>query len=353
MIEIDGSAGEGGGQVLRTALSLSAWRQQPVLITGIRARRRQPGLKAQHLTAVAMIAQLCDARVEGGEPGSTTLAFRPGAVHGGATAFAVGTAGATTLVAQAALPPLWAHGLQAELTISGGTHVAWSPPVDHLRDVFAPTVIRLGLPIEVELVRYGFYPRGGGRIKVTLSAPAPAAAPAAEPRAIVWERPARRRIRVDATALVAGLPRHIAERMLATAGRSLRAKHWRARERILEVPGGPGAYLFIRISTAADAIAEDGYIAGGFIGLGAPGKPAEVVAEEAVGEALGFLASEAALDSRLADQIVLPALAARRCVSFLTPRVSRHLQTNAATLARFLGPCVEISGEGRVTVRPG
>jgi RNA 3'-terminal phosphate cyclase (ATP) len=235
------------------------------------------------------------------------------------------------------------------LRIGGGTHVTWAPPVEYLSEVYAALLARLGLRLEVELERYGFFPRGGGRIEVTIgdADTAPGAGP------IRLERPPRQHIRIEATAVVASLPRAIAERMLATAARLLGERHWRARERIVELEGPTGTYLFIRVFSRTDAEASGPEcLLGGFTGLGELRKPAEVVGQEAAGEALAFLQSDGSLDCRLADQALLPALIAGRELSFRTDRVTGHLLTQAATIAHFLGPCVEIAGDGRVRVRP-
>jgi RNA 3'-terminal phosphate cyclase (ATP) len=349
MIEIDGSRGEGGGQVLRTALALSAWLGRPFRMTNIRARRTQPGLKAQHLTAVEAVARICGATVEGAEPRSGTLNFLPSRLAPGAYEQEVGTAGATTLVAQAAAIPLLRAAGPSVLRIGGGTHVAWAPPVDYLREVYATLLARLGLRLDVELQRYGFFPRGGGRIEVAIGGSGTASGDGP----IRLERPARQHIRIEATAVVVSLPRAIAERMLATAARMLSERHWRLRERIVELEGPTGTYLFIRVFSHAEAEAPcPDCLLGGFTGLGELRKPAEVVGQEAAGEALAFLQSDASLDCRLADQALLPALIAGRELAFRTDRVTGHLRTQAATIAHFLGPCVEIAGDGRVRVRP-
>lgn len=349
MIEIDGRRGEGGGQVLRTALALSAWLGRPFRMTSIRAGRPQPGLKPQHLTAIEAVARICGATVEGAVPRSGTLTFTPGPTTPGRYDLEVGTAGATTLVAQAATIPLGRAAGPSVLHIGGGTHVAWAPPVDHLRDVYAVLLSWMGLRLEVDLEHYGFFPRGGGRIRVAIEGSG--AVPGGG--VLRLERPPRQHIRIEATAVVVSLPRSIAERMLATATRLLGERHWRARERIVEVAGPAGTYLFLRAFSRSEAEASNPEtLLGGFTGLGEPRKPAEVVGQEAAGEALAFLQSDATLDCRLADQALLPALIAGRELSFRTDRVTGHLRTQAATIARFLGPCVEIAGDGRVRVRP-
>jgi RNA 3'-terminal phosphate cyclase (ATP) len=349
MIEIDGSHGEGGGQVLRTALALSAWLGRPFQMKNIRARRMQPGLKAQHLAAVELVARVCGATVEGAALRSGALRFSPGAVAPGTYEQEVGTAGATTLVAQAAAIPLLRAPGPSRLRIGGGTHVAWAPPADYLRDVYARLLSRMGLRLQVDVTRHGFFPRGGGCIEVEVGGARSDETGAVS--AIRLERPPRHQIRIEATAVVSSLPRTIAERMLATACRMLGERHWRARERIVETAGPTGTYLFIRVFSHADSdMPDDACILGGFTGLGELRKPAEAVGQEAAGEALAFLQSEAALDCRLADQVLLSALVAGCQLTFHTDRLSQHLRTQAETIAHFLGPCVRLASDGKVSV---
>src|SRR6185436_13785565 len=168
MISIDGSFGEGGGQILRTALSLSLATGAPFRIENIRAQRPKPGLLRQHLTAVQAAAAVGRAHVEGHTAGSLALTFTPTGVFPGDYAFAVGTAGSATLVLQTILPPLLAAGGRTVVTLEGGTHNPWAPPFDFLKRVFLPIVNRLGPRVEVALERYGFYPAGGGRFSVTI-----------------------------------------------------------------------------------------------------------------------------------------------------------------------------------------
>jgi RNA 3'-terminal phosphate cyclase (ATP) len=360
MVHIDGREGEGGGQVLRTALALSACLERPFVITNIRANRTQPGLKAQHLAAVAAVARICQAKVEGAALGSRELHFTPGPLTPGEYEAAVGTAGATTLVAQAALLPLLHAPGPSRLRMSGGTHVAWSPPFEHTAGCLLPLLSMLGYSARAGLGRHGFYPRGGGRIEVATRGGGPAAPPAR----LVLQRPARAQICVRATALVCALPRTIAERMLMVATRLLAERGWACEERVVErsgPTGSVGTYLFIHVFHAADLAAtgapaaerpavEGGWIAGGFTGLGERGKPAERVAREAAAEALSFLESDASLDARLADQILVPAALAGVELDFRTERISNHLRTNAATLAHFLESRVEADAAGRVRV---
>ena len=347
MIELDGSRGEGGGQVLRTALTLSACLRLPSHMIHNRARPRQPGLKAQHLAATRAVASLCGAKLSGDEVGSRELRFQPGPLRSGTYAHDVGTAGATSLVAQAALLPLLRAPGPSRLAVSGGTHVAWAPPFDYLRDIYVPFLRLLGHDVSVELERYGFYPRGGGRIAIGTPGDS-----REQDRCLLFERPARRHVRVDVTAVVCSLPRHIAERMTKVVRVALSAKHWSVRERIVELEGPTGTYVYIRVHTRREPTSAGGsWIAGGFTGLGALRKPAEEVGAEAAREALAFLGTDACFDPHLADQVLLPAVLSGTDLTFTTSCVSHHLETQAETLAQFVGPCVEIGPRGRIRVR--
>ncbi len=334
MIHIDGSQGEGGGQVLRTSLALSACIRTPLRIDAIRAGRKKPGLMAQHLAATLAVRGICDARCSGAELGSQTLEFHPGSLRPGRFRREVGSAGATALVAQAALPPLVQADGPSELAVVGGTHVAWSPPFEYLSEVYLPTLRLMGWHAKAELVTHGFYPRGGGKIRLRTWG----ADPAGEaPASLIFERPPRNRLRIHLHAVVCDLPRTIAERMIKTSATCLRAKKWRVRETISEVSAPhQGTYLFIRVSNRDEPPAGGGaYVAGGFTGLGKIRKPAEQVAEEAAGEALAFLGCGAAIDERLADQILVPAAISGLEVRFRTSRLTTHLRTQAAIIEQF------------------
>src|SRR3954470_7924061 len=164
MIEIDGSQGEGGGQILRSSLSLAVCTQQPFRITNIRAKREKPGLMRQHLTAVRAAAEICNASVEGDAVGSRELTFQPGALKAGDYSFAIGTAGSCTLVLQTVLIPLLVADGLSTVRISGGTHNKGAPPFDFLQRAFLPLLRRMGAQIDLTLIQYGFYPKGGGEI---------------------------------------------------------------------------------------------------------------------------------------------------------------------------------------------
>lgn len=338
MLEIDGTMGEGGGQILRTSLALSLITGEPFRIVRIRGGRRRPGLLAQHLTAVRAAAEIGSARVEGAAKGSSELVFRPGAVRPGSYRFDTGTAGSATLVLQAVLPALLTAGGAFELELVGGTHNPHAPPFPFLQETFLPFLRRMGARVEAELVRSGFYPAGGGELRVRVEG-------AGELRPVeLLERGALRERR--ATAVVARLPRHVAERELAEVARRL---GWTDEELAVEEAEesrGPGNALFLRL--AFDEVTEV------ISAFGERGKPAERVAAEAVAEAEEYLAAGVPVGRHLADQLLLP-LAIAGGGTFRTLPPTLHTETNAEVIGRFLGPCVNLAGESearwRITVR--
>ncbi|MDJ0945299.1 MAG: RNA 3'-terminal phosphate cyclase [Kiloniellales bacterium] len=351
---IDGSYGEGGGQILRSAICLSAIEQRPVRIVKIRAGRPKPGLAAQHLTTVRALAALCGAALEGDELGSSTLTFAPaGSVRPGdylfdvAEARAGGSAGATSLVLQtAALPLALAHG-RSSLTLRGGTHVPWSPPYDYLKDVWVPTLRRTGVRLSVELHAWGWYPRGQGEIYSSIQGLDRGSERGAL-KPIDLTDPGRLE-RISGRAVAANLPQHIALRMS---------------ERASALTADLGADVSIRAETVQAACpgagifftAEHEHVRCGFSALGKRGKPAEQVAEEAVQALRRHRSSGAALDSHLPDQILLPLAFAEGPSRFSAECISRHFETNAWVLEQFDLARFAIerraSGAGVVTVSP-
>jgi RNA 3'-terminal phosphate cyclase (ATP) len=333
-ITIDGSDGEGGGQVLRTALSLSVATRQPFRIDHIRAGREKPGLLRQHLTAVQAAAAISGAHVDGDALGSRALTFTPGEVAAGDYTFSVGSAGSATLVLQTVLPPLLLARGRSTVTLEGGTHNQWAPPFDFLQRVFLAVVNRLGPRVEACLIRPGFYPAGGGRFTVTVE-PAP--------RLARLEWLARgdvvsRRVR----AVVANLPRHIAEREMTTA---LRLLNWSADCGEIEVvqdSPGPGNIVMIEIVCAHSV-----EICSGF---GEIGKAAEAVADRPAREARRYLASAVPVGCHLADQL-LPILALGGGGSFRTLPLSRHALTNIDVIREFVSSRIEVIDEGRDVTR--
>jgi len=318
MIEIDGSTGEGGGQILRSALALAICTTQPFRIVNVRARRPKPGLMRQHLTAVRAAAAISDAEVAGDEIGSQTLTFRPRAVRPGDYAFSIGTAGSSTLVLQTVLPPLMGAAGRSTVRITGGTHNKAAPPVDFLLRAFLPLVARMGPQVELELVRYGFYPRGGGEIHAAID-PSPL-------RKI--DLPARgATIRRCAEAYIAAIALHVAERELETVGRRL---DWSADERFvrgLANDVGPGNALTLTVQSSE--------VTEVFSSCGQKGVTAENVANAAIDEAREYLASSAAVGIHLADQLLLP-MALAGGGSFTTVAVTEHFRSHAAVIETFL-----------------
>ncbi|RPI00678.1 MAG: RNA 3'-phosphate cyclase, partial [Zetaproteobacteria bacterium] len=273
MIHIDADRGEGGGQVLRTALALSAVRGVPIRLSGIRARRKAPGLRAQHLTAVGALAQICDAEVQGAGLGSCELTFAPGAVRAGQYHFDVGTAGSTALTLQALLLPLAVAGGPSRIVLTGGTHVPWSPPTDYLQAILLPRLAQMGIGAEATVERCGFYPRGGGRLVVDI------AGGAALSSLTLAYRSGHPSIR--GLSGTAGLPTTVASRQRALALERLGQAGYRAEIEIRELRAvDPGSLLFLA--------ARDEVGSGGFTGLGAPGADLERVAAETVDALLEF-----------------------------------------------------------------
>ncbi len=318
-IVIDGSEGEGGGQMLRTALALSVVTRTPLRMERIRTKRAKPGLLRQHLTAVEAAAAISGAEVRGADLGSTELGFTPGRVTPGEYRFAVGTAGSACLVLQTVLPPLLTAPGPSMLTLEGGTHNPAAPPFDFLAKAFLPLVNRMGPRVEATLDRYGFFPAGGGRFTVRVE-PAPRLA-----RLDLRERGAitTRRARV----LIANLAGAIAERELEV----LRAKlGWPASDyavEVLEGVTGPGNVVMAEV--AAEHVTEV------FTGFGQAGVRAETVADGVVGELRAWLASGVPVGGHLADQLLVP-MALAGGGSFRTLPLSLHATTNLAIIGRFL-----------------
>lgn len=340
MLTIDGSYGEGGGQVLRTSLSLSALTGQPVHLVRIRAGRRKPGLAPQHLTAVRAIAKVCDAEVEGAQINSQELTFAPrSAPKPGEYTFDVaqaakgGSAGAVSLVFQTVVLPLAQAVGKSKLTLRGGTHVAWSPPVDYLKQVYLPTLARLGVQAKVNLRKWGWYPIGGGEVEAWVDGQGTEAGWQALD---LTER--GRLVRVHGVSASSNLPKHVRTRQEGAALQVLRANGVNARIDVVDAPSkGTGTVVFLW--------AEFENTLAGFTSLGERGKPAERVAEEAADALLEFLHSSAALDNHVADQLVLPLALASGTSRFTTERLTQHLLTNAWVVNHFLPGRVRVEGE--------
>jgi RNA 3'-terminal phosphate cyclase (ATP) len=327
MLTIDGSKGEGGGQILRTALALSAVTGIPFQIDRIRAGRSRPGLMRQHVTAARAAAEICGARTIGDEPGSAALRFEPGRVRPGAYHFAVGTAGSATLVLQTVLPALLLADAPSTLVLEGGTHNPAAPPFDFLVRSFLPQLAKMGAQVTATLERPGFYPAGGGRFTVAIQ---PARL---EPLALL-ARGATRGFAVEA--VVAGLSSRIAERELAAIGRALGWERRVMRSTVLSDAHGPGNVVTITL--------ESEHVTEVVTGFGERGVSAETVAERVAKEATRYLATDAPVGEHLADQLLLPmALAGGGAIRTLEP--SSHTRTQAELIPLFLAVNVRTTRE--------
>lgn len=317
MITIDGSAGEGGGQVLRTALGLSLVTGQPFLIENIRAKRRKPGLMRQHLTALLAAKEIGNAQAEGAEIGSRRLSFVPGAVRAGKYHFSVGTAGSCTLVLQAVLPALLMTEGPSEIILEGGTHNPMAPPFDFLKHTFVPVVNSMGPSILVEMERPGFYPAGGGRIKVKVK-------PAKKMNPLTLLEISN--ISFSAQAFNAELPEHIARRELGVVKSKLNLSD-DAVSVVATDKFGPGNTVSVFVHS--DQLTET------FTGFAQRNVPAEKVAGRAVREVRDYLESKAPVGVHLADQLLIP-LALAGAGKFRTGRPTSHTMTNIDVIRLFL-----------------
>lgn len=332
MLTIDGSMGEGGGQILRTALALSTVTGKPFRIERIRAARRKPGLLRQHLTAVGAAGEISSARVTGTEPGSLELTFAPGKVRPGEYTFSVGTAGSTTLVLQTVLPALMIASAPSRLVLEGGTHNPAAPPFDFLKKTFLPLLNRMGPKVDVELERAGFYPAGGGRFTASI-VPASRLMPLE-----MIERGAIKSVKVRA--MVANLPRSIAEREAKVIRRVLSLSDDAIVIDEMESVEGPGNCVSIEIETEHHTEV--------FTGFGEVNVRAEAVATEVAQQARSYIASGVAVGRCLADQLLIP-IAMAGAGRFRTGPLSAHTKTNIEVIRQFLPIRTEITEGPRRT----
>ncbi len=334
ILEIDGNYGEGGGQILRSSLSLSAILGQPIRITNLRAGRKKPGLAAQHLTCVNAVAAITNAEVTGGALGSQTLTFVPQGIRGGKYTFDVAdirpSAGSLSLVFQSIVLPLAHASVESTVTLRGGTHVPWSPNVHYLQEIFLPMAAKFGLQGLLKLNKWGWYPKGGGEAVAKIQ-------PVSNWQGVdLRERGELKGI--TGFSAVCNLPDHIATRQRHQI------------ERRLEHPGslplkielvkgesiGQGTLVFL------NATFEN--VRAGFSALGERGKPAERVADDACQELEDFLASGAAIEPHLADQLILLMALAKAESRLTTSRITRHLTTNIWLVQQFLPVQFEVDG---------
>lgn len=342
MIELNGAHGEGGGQILRSALALSLLTQQPFRLYNLRANRDKPGLRPQHLAAVQAAAQISNAHTTGAALNSHKITFVPQTVRGGAYTFSIPTAGAATLLLHTLYLPLLLSGTSAHLTLGGGTHVPYSPTFDYLLHIWQPAMQQIGLDIRLQFKQAGFYPEGGGEFDAILR---PASRPAplnAETRGDL--------VRIRGYSQGANLPEDILRRQKLHALNRLQAVCRDSKITLQTLSAaGKGTALFL--------LTESQHARAGFSALGKKGKPAEQVANEAVNDLLAYLNTPAALDPHLADQVLLPLAFATGESNFSVSRVTQHLLTNADTIRAFLPVQIDIQGEigapGNVHVVPG
>ena len=339
-LEIDGSYGEGGGQVLRTSLALSALCHRPIEVFNIRAGRSKPGLRPQHLTAVRALAAICRAEVRGDALNSQWISFSPSArPAGGSYCFDVremaqqSSAGSMTLIAQTLVLPLSFAEKPSEVVLRGGTHVPWSPPWHYLQQVFLPTVGRQGLRAAVDLKTWGWYPVGSGEFNLAVQ-------PVSGLGNLVWDRRGDL-VQVTGTAAVTNLPAHIPQRMARRATNLLREAGFKCQIQPIRKRGpAAGAGIFLT--------AEYECGMAGFSALGRKGKAAERVAEEACRDLIRHhqAGDESPVDPLLADQLILPLAVAKGDSVFRTSQITQHALTNIHVVESFLQTAIQVERRG-------
>ena len=318
MITIDGSFGEGGGQILRSSLALSAITGEPVRIENVRANRSKPGLLRQHLTALNAVTEICGGHASGAELGSSEITLRPGTVRPGNYLFSVGSAGSANLVLQTVLPVLLHLGQPSKITVQGGTHNPSSPPFDFLTECFFPALRKIGYAVDGHLNAYGFYPAGGGEIVTEVGASNDLCA---------FEHLERgEEVSRSLEALISNLPGDIAKRELETASKILGINYETGCSFRSTDSRGPGNALFGRLEyeSGTTLMAQ----------FGQKGVSAEQVAKRLAKQMKTFAASSATIDHHLADQLLLP-MALAKGGAFTTLRPSLHTMTNAEIIRKF------------------
>jgi len=327
-VEIDGSVGEGGGQILRTSLSLSCITGRPLRIFNIRKGREKPGLMPQHITCVNAVSKIANADVSGNEVGSTELLFTPRKITPGEYIFDIKTAGSISLVFQTIFPPLLSTTKTSRITIKGGTHVPFSPTYHYIAGVFIPVLNKMGIEANCSINRYGFYPKGGGEVEFEIS-------PIKKLKGVNLTSRGKL-LSINGYSGVARLPLKIAERQRNSLLQQLHPLS--ANIKILNVLSpGEGTFTFIK--------AEYENTIAGFSSLGKRGKPAEEVGREAAKEFINFHNTSASLDPHLSDQIVIYLALSEEDSSFTTSRITQHLMTNLWVIKRFLKINYHIEGD--------
>jgi RNA 3'-terminal phosphate cyclase (ATP) len=321
VIELDGAIG--GGQVLRSGLSLSMVTGRTLSIKNIRARRSRPGLMRQHLTAVLAAAQVCGAKVYGAQLGSQALVFAPGPIQGGDYRFAIGTAGSCTLVLQTVLPALLCAPNTSRVTICGGTHNPLAPPVDFLQRAWLPLLRRMGACIELNLNRYGFVPAGGGELEAFI-----------QPSVLAPLQLVQRGNLLESRAITlnAGLPAQVSEREFKRVRQRLAFDAAQCLPVEIDPRQGPGNVLMLEYVHA--------HVTEVFSAFGLANLRAETVADQAIDQAVAWQATDTAVGEHLADQLLLP-MALAGGGRFTTSHMSEHLHSNMRVIQRFLPVAID------------
>ncbi len=332
MIEVDGSHGEGGGQIMRTSLAIASLLGEDLRIYNIRRKRPKPGLARQHLVSVRAIREITQAEIEGARLGSTELTYRPGKIKPGKYKVDIGTAGSISMVLHTLLPVCLFAGQPMELLIRGGTDVKWSPPVDYLKHVFLPIIGKMGVRAKIEIQSRGYYPKGGGIV-----------------RAAVHPLPSLRALKLLELGAVAGirgiahssnLPCHIVERMANAAENKLNYPCSIEHECGKGFSTGTGIVLWVT--------GENSFL--GSSSLGEVGKRAEKVGEEAAAQLVEELQANAPLDSHMSDQVI-PYLALAEGTSRVrVAKLTNHVTTNIYVVEKILSLKFKIK-EGLISVR--
>lgn len=318
IIEIDGSYGEGGGQIIRTALTLSAITQKSVRISNIRANRSNPGLQMQHLTGAKAVRSICRGTLEHAELGSTELVFHPGKIVGGKYEFNIGTAGSVTLVAQTVIPILLFASKESKIRIIGGTHVMKSPGYDYFKEVFLPAIRRFDVDVDSKILKVGYYPKGGGIIEIDV-----------KPSKLSGCKNWMSEDKIRAIIRLSGLPTGIA----------IREKKIFVQNEIYDV-----SVIEEESFSVGNAVTAWKGLRGSYV-IGEKGKRAEIVAQEAFDE----LKIESEVDMHLADQLLLYAALAEGETNYTTNKITEHLKTNMYIISKFIDRKIEAQ-EDRITV---
>lgn len=334
MIEIDGSEGEGGGQILRSALALSILTRRPFKLTNIRANRSKPGLQPQHLMCVRAAGSISGAQYKGAANGSAVLYFEPGAVKSGNYTFSIGTAGATALVLHTVYLPLALRGdAPSTVIVTGGTHNAHAPCFHFLETTWAAYLARMGIRVDVEMTRPGFYPRGGGEIRAVIH-------PCSRVNGLSLLT-CPELTTAGGFSAFAGLPESVGKRQARRLSVRLKSEgvesHIPQEEWEAANPGSVAAVIFRQAPVPPL-----------FFGLGERGKPSESVADDAADEAIAFRDAKCPVDPHSADQLLLPLAFSDDASEYRASEITRHLTTNVETVRKFVDRTISIEeGEGK------